>query len=37
MFNAFDTDHDGRIDAGELGGALAHYKYGSPITPSFFR
>ncbi|KAI0250837.1 hypothetical protein BJV78DRAFT_1353362 [Lactifluus subvellereus] len=25
MFDSFDTDHDGRIDAGELGRALSYY------------
>jgi Ca2+-binding EF-hand superfamily protein len=28
MFDSFDTDHDGKIDAIELGSALAHYEYG---------
>ena len=27
MFDSFDTDRDGRIDASELGNALTHYKY----------
>lgn len=37
MFDSFDEDRDGRIDATELGRALAHYQYAdSPtISPSF--
>ena len=27
MFDSFDEDRDGRIDANELGRALAHYQY----------
>jgi Ca2+-binding EF-hand superfamily protein len=27
MFDSFDTDGDGKIDAIELGSALAHYQY----------
>jgi hypothetical protein len=29
MFESFDTDDSGTIDANELSRALAHYKYGS--------
>ena len=29
MFESFDADNDGTIDASELSRALAHYKYGS--------
>jgi len=29
VFDSFDIDRDGRIDAAELGQALAHYKYAS--------
>jgi Ca2+-binding EF-hand superfamily protein len=29
MFDAFDGDREGRIDAGELGRALSYYKYSS--------
>lgn len=37
MFESFDIDRNGRIDADELGGALAHYEYVRPlITPSPF-
>jgi Ca2+-binding EF-hand superfamily protein len=33
MFDSFDTDRNGKIDAGELGRALAYYQYvGSPTT-----
>jgi Ca2+-binding EF-hand superfamily protein len=37
MFDSFDEDRDGRIDATELSRALAHYQYAnSPITSSSF-
>ena len=31
MFDSFDGDRDGRIDATELGRALEHYKYANLI------
>jgi len=31
MFDSFDADRDGRIDASELSQALEHYKYASPL------
>jgi Ca2+-binding EF-hand superfamily protein len=34
MFDSFDIDRDGRIDAAELGQALAHYKYAN--SPTFW-
>ena len=37
MFDSFDRDRDGMIDATELSRALAHYQYAnSPITSSPF-
>jgi Ca2+-binding EF-hand superfamily protein len=37
MFDSFDVDRDGRIDATELGRALAHYQYAnSPTSSSSF-
>ena len=37
MFDSFDTDHDGRIDAGELGRALGYYGYDTLFKyPIFF-
>lgn len=37
MFESFDTDRDGRIDATELGSALGHYRYARfPSHPDFF-
>ena len=37
MFDSFDRDRDGRIDATELGRAFAHYQYAnSPTLLSFF-
>jgi Ca2+-binding EF-hand superfamily protein len=36
MFTSFDGDRDGKIDASELGRALAHYKYASLPTFWFF-
>jgi Ca2+-binding EF-hand superfamily protein len=37
MFDSFDRDRDGRIDATELGSALRHYQYAnfSTISSSF--
>lgn len=35
MFDAFDVDRDGRIDASELSKALDHYKYASPLISWF--
>ena len=35
MFDSFDADNDGTIDASELSRALAHYKYSSSPTSSF--
>jgi Ca2+-binding EF-hand superfamily protein len=32
MFDSFDIDGDGRIDAADLGRALAHYKYANSPT-----
>lgn len=32
MFDSFDRDRDGRIDATELGRALAHYQYANSST-----
>jgi hypothetical protein len=34
MFDSFDGDRDGWIDATELGRALAHYKYANSPTIS---
>jgi Ca2+-binding EF-hand superfamily protein len=31
MFESFDDNKDGIIDAGELAQALKHYKYAYPI------
>ena len=31
MFESFDIDHNGAIDADELGRALAHYEYVNPL------
>ena len=36
MFDSFDADRDGMIDATELGRALEHYKYANLTTSSFF-
>lgn len=37
MFDSFDADGDGKIDATELGRALAHYQYAdSPTILSSF-
>jgi hypothetical protein len=35
MFELFDADRDGRIDADELGRALAHYEYAGSLTFQF--
>ena len=32
MFESFDSDSDGKIDAYELGRALAHYEYVQPLV-----
>ena len=43
MFDSFDDDKDGRIDANELAGALGYYEYASlrspisPISPTHWR
>jgi hypothetical protein len=34
MFDSFDGDRDGRIDATELGRALNHYQYVHSLTVS---
>jgi Ca2+-binding EF-hand superfamily protein len=31
MFESFDVDRNGQIDADELGRALAHYEYVQPL------
>jgi hypothetical protein len=37
MFDSFDSDRDGKIDATELGSALAHFQYaGLSNHPIFF-
>ena len=32
MFESFDIDRNGKIDADELGRALAHYEYVAPLN-----
>ena len=37
MFDSFDIDRDDRMDAAELGQALAHYKYVNSDFSVLFR